>query len=624
MKRLVLGVVGHVDHGKTALVRALTGMETDRLPEEKRRGVSIALGFAHAAFGGQIDFIDAPGHERYVGALIGGVTGAAGVLLVVAANEGPKPQTHEHLLIARLLGVTSVLIAVSKAETVAPETAAAVGEAAAKLARAQGLRPKDPVPVSAFTGMGMERLTSAIAAMAQEAQPAADDGLVYLPVDRAFIATGRGVVVTGTLRRGVLTADSELELLPAGRPARARTLQVHGRETPCAEPGQRVAVNLRGGDLDTAGRGSVLASAGALRPSEWLTIELYASSAAPPLANGARLDLLIGAGRTPVRLRLLEGSALEPGQTALAQLRCSEGVAAPARERFILRLPSPSATVAGGVILDPNASRLRRLQTPVNARLHRWAGAEGETLARLLVDEAGTSGVPLARFAALQGVAPARALERARSIGAKVLPGEVIISLEGLNQAVLAIVGFLQGSPQGLSKDALSRRRPDLPEAVLRAALARLSAQGRLRAFNGGLRLAAPDEEQARRTAQGTLDTRLAARLLEGGLSPPDLLSETPGPDTRQALERLVRAGVAVRAVDRAQGREILFHQAAVEAARRRLKPLLCEPGLRVSDIGQTLGVSRKFSVPLLEHLDAIQFTRRRGDRRVLGSAFKV
>lgn len=616
MKRLVLGVVGHVDHGKTALVRALTGMETDRLPEEKRRGISIALGFAHAEIGGEVDFVDAPGHERFVRAMVSGVTGADAVLLVVAANEGIKPQTREHLTIAALLGVREALIAVAKRDLVAPGEAETVGEAAAALACELGLMASPPVPVSAMTGEGLEALRAAIADLVARQPPHPDDGFAYLPIDRAFLVSGQGLVATGTLRRGRLSAETPLQLHPAGAPVRVRGLQVHGRAVEAAAPGQRVAVNLRGVDADAVARGMALASVGALGPAEWLSVELRAAPDAPPLAAGARLELLIGSDQVPARLRLLDRDTLEPGAAAIGQLRCARPLAAPARDGFVLRALSPALSVAGGRVLDPQTRRLRRHEPQRLHRLGELAKAEGAARLKLVLEDAGGAGVTLTRLARLCGLSPERAAADAAGLGARRLAGDVLVARAVLERAGAQAAAALEAAAAPLPRRRLAERLPRLGPHVLEAAVAGLVATGRARVEGGRVGLVHAAQDRARADAE--LSRRLGEQLRAGGLSPPDLTSAAPGPQGRRALERLVRQGVAVRTVDRVQKREVLFHAEAVEAARRRLTPLLQPPGLLTGEAGRALGVSRKYAVPLLEYLDAVRFTRRIGDRRVL------
>ena len=616
-----MGVIGHVDHGKTSLVRALTGMDTDRLPEERRRGVSIALGFAHLDLGEdggdgrEVDLIDMPGHERFVRTMVSGATGVGAALLVVAADEGVKPQTREHVDIAALLGVRRAVVAITKRDRADP--AAAAAEASALLARA-GLEAEAPVAVSVLTGEGLGELRGALARAADAAEAAADDGWPWLPLDRAFHVGGHGVVVTGTLRRGRLARGDELELLPSGRRVRVRGLQVHGRAVEAASPGQRTAVNLRGVELADAGRGSALASPGLLRPASWLTVRLAVPPDAPELRHGARLQLLSGTAETPVRLRLLEGDTIAPGASGLAQLHAAEPVAAPARARFILRLPSPAATVAGGRVLDPAAHRLRRGSAAEAAWLARLAEADAAGVVRLALERAGPAGAPLARLAELAGVAPGRVSQALRGLAAERVRGDAAVLREALEAVGVAVAEALQTRPATVA--ALAARTCAGAE-VLDEALALHAAAGRVRVEGGSVRWLHAREELARADAEAAAAARLADALRRGGLQPPD----APGPEAprelRRALDRLVREHVAVRTHDRVQKREVVFHRDAVDAARAALRPHLAGEGLLVKEAGAILGVSRKFSVPLLEHLDAVGFTRRVGDRRVLGAA---
>lgn len=618
-KRLVLGVVGHVDHGKTSLVRALTGMETDRLAEEKRRGISIALGFAHGDFGGEVDFVDAPGHERFVRTLVSGVTGADAVLLVLAANEGIKPQTREHLTIAALLGVQEALVVVAKSDLAAPDQVERVGRQALALARELGIAASGPVPVSALTGEGLDALKVEIAGLLARRPPPPDAGFPCLPIDRAFLMSGHGLVVTGTLRRGTLSPDMPVELLPGRGPVRIRGLQVHGRPTPMAAPGQRVAVNLKGVEADAIDRGMVLAGLGALAPADWITVELRVAPDAPSLRGGARLELLVGAAQVPVRLRLLDRDVLEPGDTGFAQLHGANPIVAAARDGFVLRTASPPATLAGGRVLDPDTRRQRRRDPQRLSRLGELATAEGPAVLRLALEEAGPQGAPLTRLARLAGLSPTRAAETATRLGAVRLLGEVFVVRAELERAGARLLDALRAATAPLPRRSLIERLRLGPE-VFDAALSALVEARRARVEGGRVALVRAAQDRARADVEAALARRFADQLREAGLSPPDLLADAREPLARRALERLVRDGAAVRAVDRVQKRELLFHAEAVEAARRRLAPLLAPPGLLVGEVGRALGVSRKFSVPLLEHLDAIRFTRRIGDRRVLAA----
>jgi len=627
MRRLVMGVIGHVDHGKTALVRALTGTETDRLPEERRRGISIALGFAVLGLGdAEVDLVDMPGHERFVRTMVSGATGIGAALLVVAANEGVMPQTREHVDIAGLLGVRRAVIAISKAELVPPDQAAAAGREAAKLAAAAGLQAGAPVPVSALTGLGLDTLTAAIAVLLDGTVPPEDAGLPWLPIDRAFSVPGHGTVVTGTLRRGMLSVGDEIEILPGGAPARVRGLQVHGTRVVQVAPGQRAAVNLRGVEPAQVSRGAALAAREALPASTWLTAVLRATADAPPLRTGMALNLLLGTDETEVRLRLLDRDELLPGQTAPAQLRCARPVCCPARERFILRVPSPALTVAGGLVLDPAATRLRRHAAAVIERLQALAGSDASATVAGELERAGSLGVGLDRLVQLTGLAPARVAALAQDCDAVMGRGRVAVAGAAfatvLAQVPRVLAAHETSYPEGVPRERLPALLPGVAAPVLDHALERLMAAGTLRQAGGAVALLRPDQERARAAQDATLTALISETLRRAGLSTPDLSQIAGDRMARRALDALVRQGLVVRVVDRVQKREVLFHRDAVDAARRCLAPLLSKgPGLLVAEAGAALGISRKYSVPLLEYLDATGFTRRVADRRVLGRA---
>ncbi len=618
----MIGVIGHVDHGKTALVRALTGIDTDRLPEERRRGISIALGFAHLRLGDdEIDIIDMPGHERFVRTMVSGATGIDAVLLVVAANEGVKPQTVEHVDIAVLLGITRAILVLTKADLVAADEAAAAARAMLDFAEKAGLHPvAAPIATSIQDGTGLDAVRAAMAHTVGGPGDRLDAGFAYLPVDRAFSIAGHGTVVTGTLRRGVLQADAEIEIVPHGRRVRIRALQVHGRTVASAEPGQRVAINLRGVEAAELPRGVALAEPGLLAPSDWLTVELAAVSGAAPLRTTMMLQLLFGTDEVPVRLRLLDRDVLEPGQTALAQLHAVRGVTLPARERFILRLASPAATVAGGRVLDPAARRLRRHAPRTNDRLRALAAATGDGVLREAIETAGGAGLSLPQLARLAGLSPARteaALPRLDIVRARgdVLAGRAVFeTLMGALPRLLA--ARAAEHPAGLSHERLATLVPAAAPALLDEAVRRLVAAGTLRQEGGLVRVPRPDQERAQAQRETQLADRLADAIRRGGLAPPDAPDDAP---SRRMLDRLVRAGVLVRTHDRVLKRDVLFHRDAIDLARRTLAPLLrTGDGLLVREAGLALGISRKFSVPLLEYLDGVRYTRRVGDRRLL------
>ncbi len=610
--RLLLGVIGHVDHGKTALVAALTGMQTDRLAEERRRGISIALGFAHMDVpGGVIDFIDMPGHERFVRTMVSGATGLDAVLLVVDAREGIKPQTIEHLDIAALLGIRIAIVAISKIDLVSAAAADARGREVAARVAAFGLTVLGTALTSRNTGAGLAELRALLAAALPARGPARDDGFAYLPIDRAFSIAGHGTVVTGTLRRGALANTDEIEIVPAGVRVRIRGMQVHGSRVSHAAPGQRVAANLRDVSVGAVARGAALATPGLLAAATWLTVALRTVADGPPIENGARLVLLCGTDEVPARLRLLDTEEATPGATFIAQLHATRPVSAPAGERFILRAASPPATLGGGSVIDPAATRLARHVPAALARLRLLADSEPGAIVAGEITTAAGQGVSIGRLAQLAGIAPGRVVA-ALGAGQTLLKGAgVAVARVALAQAEAEAMAALQAADVPLAVAALGARMPQISAAVLEAATAGLVDSGKLRRVGAALQV----PSAARDTAMQHAAHVLAEALRHGGLCPPE---PPPGPATRALVARLVRQGVLVRAPDPAQGREIIFHADAVSAARRVLAPRLAPPGLLVREAGAVLGVSRKYSVPLLEYFDAAGFTRRVADRRVL------
>ncbi|MDH3029193.1 selenocysteine-specific translation elongation factor [Methylobacterium fujisawaense] len=625
LKTLLVGVIGHVDHGKTALVRALTGVETDRLKEERARGVSIVPGFALLASDrGEIDLVDLPGHERFIRAMISGATGMRAVLLAVDAHEGIKPQTVEHLEIARLIGVRRGVLALTKADLATPETVAArAAEIAAAAARA-GIAAGPVIATSTVTGAGLPELSAALSGLLDETEPGRDDGFPYLPVDRVFSRPGFGTVVTGTLRRGPLAVGDTVEIAPGGRTAVVRGLQIHGRAVERAEPGRRTAVALRGIDLDEVARGQALSPPGLLAPSAWLDVTITAAAGADALAGGSACRLLFGTTEVEARLRLLDRDALEPGASTQAQLHLGEPVAVPAREPFVLRLDSPSVTVAGGRILDPASRRRRRHDPRVMADLAALAAGHAGEAITVRLGQLGAAGAPLIELARIAGIAPERARQilseaGARAIGDRYIGAAAFAALRSGTLAALAHHHRDNPMDHGIALERLARALA-LPETVTGAVLRDLAAAGAVAQAGALWRRA--EFDPARNESEAA--RRLEQVFRRAGLSPPDE-AEAIGRDVRrrEALTYLVGAGTVIRAVDRVQRRAVLFHREAVATAKTRLVEAFPEAGtpdmgFLAREAGATLGISRKFSIPLLEHLDATGFTRRAGDRRVI------
>jgi selenocysteine-specific elongation factor len=627
MTRITIGVMGHVDHGKTALVKALTGIETDRLPEERRRGISIALGFAHLHVGDvDIDLIDMPGHERFVRTMVAGASGIDGVLLVVAANEQVQPQTEEHVAIAGLLGIRHTVIVVSKCDLVTGPEAIQAGQAAAALRIRAGLQGPLPILTSARTETGLTILRETLAKVAEAAKPPTDKGFHWLPIDRTFSLAGHGTVVTGTLRHGLLTTRTPSEVVSTGLPVRIRALQVHGRQVDSVQPGQRVAVNLRGIEPAKVAPGSALGEPGLLRPATWLSVHLRLLDSAPrPLRTSETARLLIGTLETIVRMRLLDRDALAPGASCVAQIQCPEAVATPTRERFVLRAISPEITIGGGLVIDCGSVRLRRHAAPILRRLNALVSDDTSTILARALAEVGFLGTPVDDLARLVGLAPHQT---------KTLLGRDVVIIAGhtaiLSSALDAMADKLRNALEvremsvpgrGLTLDAFASMLLPTPSSdVLDEAVGRLVADGTARRDGGVVRLSRPGQEHAVSDPDAELAVHLAEALRSADLQPPDSAYLVAG-QTRApiVLEKLIRSGVIVRVVDRTQKRTLLFHRDAIRRAHDVLTPLLASThGLLAREAGMALGVSRKYSIPLLEYFDTIRFTRRVGDRHLL------
>jgi selenocysteine-specific elongation factor len=624
MRSALIGVLGHVDHGKSALVRALTGTETDRLAEERARGISIVLGFACLVLpdGTELDLVDVPGHERFIRAMVAGATAMRAALLCVDAAEGVRPQSVEHAEIAMLLGIRRGVLAVTRADRAAAEQAAQAAEAARDLLRRLGLGDWPVVVTSAVTGQGLGELAVALGTLAGPAPPG-EAGAAWLPLDRAFSLPGAGTVVTGALRHGRLEPGMEVEILPQGRRALVRGLQSHGRALPAANPGRRVAVALRGIGREAVTPGDALAAPGLLLPSARLDARVTLLASAPGLIpRGQSMRLLIGTADTGARLHLLDRDRLAPGESAVAQLRLDAPVAAPAREPFVLRLAPPARTIGGGVVLDAAPPRRRARDA---ALLQAMAETGPEDAAALRLRAAGPAGLPPEALARIAGLPPAALpVQLERLHGVRLAAGPVLHREECAHAeaALLAAVEAAQQRDPAGPGPNLGALRPALPAgAPLEGLAARLVAAGALEFAGGRLRRRGLDVVALLSEADRALLAEVERAFRAAMLAPPDAGAVVGGCRRRAtALRHLLRTGVLVRAPDAVQKREVVFHRDALVAAQRAIRAHFgARPdGFLAGECGRLLGISRRFSIPLLEHLDAERFTRRQGDRRIV------
>ena len=622
---LTVAVIGHVDHGKTALTRALTGMETDRLAEEIARGMSIALGFAWRDYAaGGIDLIDAPGHEDLVRTMAAGTAGARAVLLVVSATEGFGRQTWEHLRIAELLGIEAGVVAVAKSDLLGAGGEDAVGADIA--ARLQGtvLAGAPVVFCSAVSGRGLDALHRRLEDLILAAPPGASPPGAFLPIDRAFTLAGAGTVVTGTLLGGPLAVGGEAVLLPSGRAVGLRSLQVHGAAVEQAPPGGRVAVGLRGVAAGEVRMGETLCAPGAFVASDQVDVTITVS---PDAARGLRhmdaVRVLLGARRDVATARLLGAKAIAPGEDGLAQLRFPSPVIAYAGQRAVLRRLSPADTLGGAVVLDPAAPALRGKPAARQIVLEAVAAGDIGRIAERLAD-ARADVVSVAEIARLARRSPAES--RAHLSGAFApLDADRLARRESLAAARAAYVAALTAA------HALAPARAGASAGAIRTAVAAsasrevigaveqaLAAEGSIRLHGALVALARHDPFAALPAQDLARLAAMEARLRAGGVSPPDPAA-LEGPDGADAdlLRLLVETGRAVTMRNVSLRQTLVFHRDALTAAVETLRHAFPPPSpFATGEARAALGTSRKFIVPLLEHLDTLGATVREGDLR--------
>ena len=635
---VVIGTAGHIDHGKTALVRRLTGIDTDRLKEEKERGISIDLGFAHHTLpsGRRVAIVDVPGHERFVKNMLAGATGVDLVLLVVAADEGVMPQTREHLAIVNLLRVTRGVVALTKADLVDEETLGVVRSEVEELLAPTGLRGIPIVPVSSATGEGMDRLTEALEAVVAEASGRSAEGPARYPIDRVFPVEGIGTVVTGTLWSGRIRAGDSLELLPAGKPVRVRQVQVHDRTVEEASAGQRVALAIHGIPRESVARGDWLATPGRFQPSRLLDVRLELLSSAPKgLGSRTRLRLHLGASEILGRAVLLERETLAPGESGWAQLRLEDHAVASAGDRIVIRSYSPAVTIAGATVVDSAPAKRSRLAPGDGARLETLLSGSAMDKLAALAEEAGAAGIAgegaavrLGSIAESVTEAASAAVAAAISVSAearlvRLRDGRLLTPASwsrALEDVLRAVTRYTEqnrlrgGIPKGELKSALTR---ELPGAVFDEALEVLTSGGRLAVRGDQVSLPAAGPKLS--AGQEKAISEIERRLLGKGYQVPDVSELTRGVSAAERpadlIRYLVESGRAVKVTS-----ELLYPRGLWDELETRLAAHFSKNRtLSMGAFKELAQVSRKYAVPMLEHLDRTGVTRREGDDRVPG-----
>lgn len=636
---IIAGTAGHIDHGKTALVKALTGIDADRLPEEKQRGITIDLGFAELELGDiRFGFVDVPGHERFVKNMLAGASGIDLVVLVVAADEGVMQQTREHFDICRLLDIKTGLVVLTKKDLADDEMLDLVRLEVAELVAGSFLQDAPVISVSSKTDEGMTGLRNALADSARKVPERSDRYITRLPIDRSFSVKGFGTVITGTLASGSIREADELELLPLGESVRVRGLQTHGNPVKTVHAGQRTAVNLGGIDHTEVRRGMVLTQKDLLRPTQVLDMSVAVlESAAHPLKSRQRVRVHIGTAEILARVSVLNDSGeIAPGHRDFAQLRLELPTAAVASEKFILRSYSPQMTIAGGSVLDPLAVKHRKKDIPdTRSFLGRLEQAEDDCTekARLFIHSSGEKGLSMSDLQAQTGWRR-EILEKALKEN---LDSHAVISAENAylsethfedlkSRTVAQIEGHHRREPlsKGVFRETLREQvfahvRPE----VFRQVLSGLERTGKIIADKDTVRLAAHGTQLS--GEESTVLERLKKTYTTVGFDVPkldDALAEAAlnsglnRDRVRKVFQLLLDSGEVVKVSE-----EFYFSRQVIDDLTGRLNAFAAATADRLIDVPKfkdIAGVSRKYAIPLLEYFDREKITRRAGDKRLI------
>jgi selenocysteine-specific elongation factor len=632
-KNIIVGTAGHIDHGKTELIKALTGVNTDRLKEEQERGITIDIGFAEMRLGDEllIAFIDVPGHERFVKNMLAGAGGIDMVLLVVAADESIKPQTREHFDICRLLHIKKGVIVVTKADLVEDDILELVSMEINDFVKGSFLAGAPIVTTSIKSGKGLDQLKHALADVARQIESKDSSGLFRLPIDRRFSMKGFGTVITGTLVSGTLKQDSEVEILPRGLKTRIRGLQVFNKKTDKAFAGQRTAVNLHGVELSQIERGDVLVPVDTFRTSYLFDVKLQLLSGCPrALKDFARVRFHQGTSEIMARIHLLEDKSLEPGGETFAQLVLEGKTLCLPGDHFIIRSYSPITTIGGGIILDNLPSRHHGRKVSIVERLKILEKGELESSIIAFIEDAGAEGIEEKELIAHSGIE----LDTLTSIVKKLEEQDKIkiISKQPLKLLSFAlfrslcakvlqeIEKFHQNNPfkKGMPKEELRAKVfRHTNQAMMDILFDSLRSEGKIGVLRENITLAgykielSPEDEK--------IKNELEKLFIQGALAPPeteDAFKKCKG--ERKKVETifnlLIDQGVLIKISS-----SYIIHSTVLEELKTKLKDFAAKKEkINVSEFKELTNTTRKYAIPLLEYLDRQKITRRSGDERVI------
>jgi selenocysteine-specific elongation factor len=639
MREIILGTAGHVDHGKTSLIRALTGIDTDRLKEEKERGITIELGFAHLDLpcGRRLGIVDVPGHEKFVRNMVAGAAGMDIVAFIIAADEGIMPQTKEHFDICRLLGLKDGLIILTKKDMVEPDWLDMVQEEVRDFFADSFLAQAPLLVVSSVTGEGLAEVTQVLDAKVRALPLQEAFGPFRLAVDRVFSMKGFGTVITGTSLSGRISLGEDLMFYPSGITAKIRGIQVHGQEQPFVEAGHRTAINLQGLEKEDIQRGDLAGSPGALQSSSLVDAVLhYLADRDKELRHRTLIRLHVGTKEILGRVLLMDSESLAPGQDASVQLLLQEPVAVWPGDRFIIRSYSPVTSLGGGTILNTAPPKRKRATERDRQRnreifaLYRTQGCTTEQML-LLLEESGVQGLTTERLAARLGIFG----KKLKKLLEQPLAHQKIFLVESESQRLLAasvvelldtallnlLHSYHQQQPlrQGLALEELrSRLQPAVDPRLFHYLSTRLIKQGKLVQEGAEVRL--KDHAVVLHVDEQALQKKLEQLYQKAGLQPPNFKevlassAEFPEKQMQQVLHLLLRQGLLVKVNE-----NLIFHSEALTSLTEQLTAFMAKHGeIDAPAFKDLTGLSRKFSIPLLEYFDKIKLTIRVGDKRIL------
>jgi selenocysteine-specific elongation factor len=632
MKPVIVGTAGHIDHGKTALVKALTGIDADRLEEEKRRGITIDIGFAHLELPGEngeklrLGFVDVPGHERFVRNMLAGVGGIDLVLLVIAADESIKPQTREHFDICRLLRVERGITVLTKSDLVDSETLEVVRLEIEEFLRGSFLDSSHSpiVAVSSRTGAGLDQLKQELIKIAAEVHAKDSGAIARLPIDRVFTMKGFGTVITGTLIAGTIRKDDELEIFPGGRRARVRAIQVHGKNAERATAGERTALNLAGVTTAQLARGMALARPATFRSTNRVDVSLSLLQSAKPLKHRSRVHLHAHTSETIATVLLYDEKQIALGQTAFVQLRLDDSVMLLPGDRFIIRQFSPVVTIGGGVVLD--AAPPHRVSKSVQkSSLGILASGDPTAILQARIERRGGRGLSRTEAIAETGWRREQINNYLRDAIAHdpIIPiGDLLVASSAIEKLKSELAGtlakFHKQTPlvAGMSKEAL-REAVDAEPAVFGYVVESLANAKNVEISGELVRL--PGRGIVMKDEEAESKQIIERVFASAGLKVPALHDVLAGLKVDRARAQklvtlLLRDKVLIKISD-----ELVFHSEALHGLRRQLgAEKLKSPKMNVARFKDLTGVSRKYAIPLLEYLDRERITRRVGDERVI------